>query len=102
MEKSFPAFRAFRFLPFRQQGLPLGSNGNGIHHFPLGVPGMHASSMNDDFRIGGVKIFIFQAAQLAAVNGIGKVRMKFLHIKTKRTPPRFLIRCEGNADFSVL
>ena len=57
--------------------------------------------MEGDDRVGSIEVFIFQTAQFAAVDSIGKVGSKLLHIEQSRTAPRFFIRRKADADRSV-
>lgn len=57
--------------------------------------------MEGDDRVGSIEVFIFQTAQFAAVDSIGKVGSKLLHIEQSRTAPRFFIRREADADHPV-
>ena len=53
--------------------------------------------MEGDDRIGSIEVFIFQTAQFAAVDGIGKICAELLYIEQGRTAPRFFIGRKADA-----
>ena len=101
VEEAFMAFGVFRFFPGRQELLPFCGNRQCVDHLSFGVACMDAAAMEGDDRVGSIEVFIFQTAQFAAVDSIGKVGSKLLHIEQSRTAPRFFIRREADADHPV-
>ncbi len=89
VEEAFMAFGVFRFFPGRQELLPFCGNRQCVDHLSFGVACMDAATMEGDDRVGSIEVFIFQTAQFAAVDSIGKVGSKLLHIEQSRTAPRF-------------
>lgn len=53
--------------------------------------------MEGDDRIGSIEVFIFQTAQFAAIDGIGKIGTELLHIEQGRTAPCFFIGRKADA-----
>ena len=92
VEKAFMTFRIFRLFSSRQELLPFCGHGQGVDHLPLGVTGMDTAAMEGNDRIGSIEVFIFQTAQFAAVDGIGKICAELLYIEQGRTAPPFLHR----------
>ena len=72
VEEAFMAFGVFRFFPGRQELLPLCGNRQCVDHLSFGVACMDAAAMEGDDRVGSIEVFIFQTAQFAAVDSIGK------------------------------
>ena len=62
---------------------------------------MDTATMEGDDRIGSIEVFIFQTAQFAAIDGIGKIGTELLHIEQGRTAPRFFIGRKADADCTV-
>lgn len=54
----------------------------------LAVPGMDAETVDGNVRHGGVEGLVFKVRDIAAVQGVGKVRAESLHIKVAGHPGR--------------
>ena len=72
-----------------------------VHHHILCLAGMHRKAAHRDHCRGGVEVFIFQPAHIAAVHRVGIGCAKAFQIKKVASLTNFLIRRKGNADFSV-
>lgn len=68
VEEAFVAVGVFRFFPGRQELLPFGGHGQGVFHLALSIAGMDTATMEGNGPIGSVEVFIFKAAQFAAVD----------------------------------
>ena len=63
---------------------------------------MYTSAVNDYIGRSGVKVFILDFAELAAVDCVGIVRAEPLYIEHVRTASNLFIRCKSNTYFTVL
>lgn len=63
--------------------------------------GMDAQALDLHDGGAGVEIFIVDAAQRAAVQGIGEIRAKALHVEVVHAAAHLLVRGEGDLDGAV-
>ena len=102
MEETLVALGGFRCLVGRQHAYKFCSQQVGVHHLALGISGMHAHPLEADFGSCCIEVFKFQVAQVAAVDGIGPLAAKLLHVKVVCTHADFLVGVESHADVSML
>ena len=101
MEEAFIAFCFRRNFFFRQQRSDFRTDQSGILHDVLCCAGMNAAAFDMNDCLCGIEVFVFQFADFAAVQCVGKVSTKFFHIKMICPSANFFIWCKGNTDFAV-
>ena len=73
----------------------------GIDHLALGAAGVDRQPPEGDGRIRGIEVLVFDAAHIAAVNGIGKIGTKTGDIKQQCAFPDLLIRRKADAQLAM-
>ena len=79
-----------------QQADEFGGHQGGVFHLPLGAAGVDIQAAHRQNGGGGVKVFVFDLAQFAAVHGIGFGGREPLQTEAVGTTPDLLIG--GKAD----
>ena len=101
MNKTFIAFGVFRLLFFGKHILQFSRSGKRINHHIFCRTRMHILSLNFYLNTCGIKVFVFEFTQGAAVYGIGKVRPEFFYIKKIGTSSDFFIGSKTDFYFAV-
>jgi hypothetical protein len=91
MEKSFVTFGIFGTFVGRKHRNQFIGYMQGIDHFIFCITRMHISSLNRDFGRSGIKIFVFQFANFAAIHRVSPCGTKLLDIEFVGTTSDLLI-----------
>ena len=102
VEEAFVAGGVARVLLDRQHLVELHRQQRGVDHRVLGRAGVDAQAVDDNLSSAGVEVFILQLAQLAAVDGVGKVCAKALDVKVVCAAADLLVRGKADLDGAVL
>ena len=101
MEEALIAIRAAGGLQGGQQGVELHGHQQGVFHLVLGRAGMDAEAVDRDMRHGCIEGLVFKVRNIAAVQGVGKVRTEALHVEVAGAPADLLVRREAQADLAM-
>ena len=85
-----------------QQPDELGQQQGGVFHLIFGAAGVDIEPVDGDGRRSGIEVFVFDLAQLAAINGIGLLCGEAFHTETVGAPADLLIGGEADGDGAVL
>lgn len=96
--KALVALRKGGVFEHGQHGMEFHRDEGGVFHLALGGAGMDAQALDLHDGGAGVEVFIVDAAQRAAVQGIGEIRAKALHVEVVHAAAHLLVRGEGDLD----
>ena len=100
--KPFIQLSIFRTLAGRQQHLPLGCHRHSVAHLIFSRTRMYRNSIKCHRGIAGIKGFIIQFTNSAAVNCVGKISTKICQRKMLRSPSYFFVRGKRQKYLAML
>ena len=102
MEEAFIAACVLRTLIYREEGVELHSDEDGVLHLALSCTRVYVASLDTDCGSGCIEILIFKLADLASVEGVGILGSEFRNVELHDSAADLLVRCESDLDLSVL
>ena len=85
----------------RYHRIVLAGQAQGIYHLALGCSGVNAQTSDAHKSRGSIEVLILKLAQVAAIDGVGPLATKPLHVETIGTAPYLLVGSEGYAHLPV-
>ena len=102
VEEAFIAAGVFRTLIHWEEAVKLHSDEDGVLHLALCSTRMDVASLDTYCCSGCIEIFIFELADLTAVEGVRVLGSEFCHVELYYSASDLFVRGESDLDLSML
>ena len=101
VEEALVALRQAGNIPGGEQRVVFHGDQRRVNHRILGRTGVYAQTVEMQLRRTGVERLVSDFALFAAIQRVGEICVKFVHIEEIHTLADFFIRGKGNANISM-